>query len=249
MGKIGLLGVNISAGSFKTILEEIFLLSEEKISSYICMCNVHMLVEAQQDNDFNVILNNADIVTPDGMPIAKVLSWKYSITHERVSGMDMMPKIIEECAKRQKSIFLYGTTNEVLGNIRKQINSDFPLLEIETFSPPFRELSPSEDEEIINKINDFNADFVFVALGCPKQEKWMEAHNGIINSCMIGLGGAFPVYAGLQNRAPEWMYNNSLEWFYRLILEPKRMFGRYCLTNTLFILYICIDYLQNRFNK
>tara|TARA_B110000444_G_scaffold34223_1_gene29614 strand:- start:623 stop:1369 length:747 start_codon:yes stop_codon:yes gene_type:complete len=239
----------ISIGSFNKLLNNIFLLSDENTSSYVCVCNVHMIVEAQNNNDFNKLLNNSDIVLPDGMPVGKFMSWKHSIQQERVSGMDMMPELIEECAKRKKSIFFYGTTNEVLGNIRKKINSDFPLLEIDIYSPPFRNLSTSQEEEIIQKINDFNPDFVFVALGCPKQEKWMAKHKGKINSCMIGLGGAFSVYAGLQKRAPKWMCDNSLEWMYRLILEPRRLFGRYFVTNTLFILYICIDYLQSKFNK
>ena len=234
----------ISVGSFKDLIEGIFSLSEEKKSSYVCVCNVHMLVEAQKDKDFNKLLNNADIVTPDGGPIAKMLSWKYNIKQERVAGMDLLPAIIDECAKRKKSIYLYGSTNKVLNQITEKVNSNYPNLDLEFYSPPFRELSRQEKNEIIDEINTFNPDFVFVALGCPKQEKWMAANQGIINSCMIGLGGAFEVYAGLRKRAPKWMYQNSLEWLYRLLLEPNRLFKRYLLTNTLFIYYICKEFLK-----
>ena len=239
----------VSIGSFNKLINNIFLLSEENTSSYVCVCNVHMLVEAQQNHDFNELLNNADIVTPDGMPIAKFLSWKYKINQERISGMDMLPTLIKECAIRNKSIYFYGSTVEVLDNIKKRINSNHPSLEIKMHSPPFRPLSEEEDQDVIKEINHFNPDFVFVALGCPKQEEWMSEHKDKINSCMIGLGGAFPVYAGLQKRAPKWMANNSLEWLYRLFLEPKRLFRRYFITNLLFIYYICVDFIINIKNK
>ena len=244
MKKRKILNSFISIGSFKNFLRELILLSDNKISSYVCICNVHMLVEAQKDNSFNELLNNADIATPDGMPVAKFLDFKYNYTQERVAGMDLLPAIIDECAKIKKSIYLYGSTNKVLKKIIKKINHNYPHLNVEFYSPPFRELSRQEEYEIIEKINAFNPDFVFVALGCPKQEKWMFAHKGKINSCMIGFGGAFTVYAGDQKRAPRWMRNNSLEWLHRLILEPKRLFVRYFITNSLFIWYICKDLLR-----
>lgn len=239
----------VSIGSFSSFVDEIFLVSDQERSSYVCVCNVHMLVEAQKENNFNKILNNANITTPDGMPVAKVLSWKYKVNQDRVSGMDLLPELIKECANRDKSIYFYGSTVEVLDNIKKRVNANHPSLEIKMYSPPFRLLTEEEDQDVIKEINYFNPDFVFVALGCPKQEEWMAEHKEKINSCMIGLGGAFPVYAGLQNRAPKWMSNNSLEWLYRLLLEPRRLFSRYFLTNSLFIYYICFDFLINNKDK
>ena len=249
MKKRRILGSFVSVGSFKDFIESIFALSLEKKSSYVCVCNVHMLVEAQRENNFNEILNNADITTPDGMPVSKVLSWRYKVKQERVSGMDLLPELMKECANRNKSIYLYGSTNKVLEEIKKKANKEFSKVKITYRSPPFRKLTRNEEVEIINEINIFNPDFLFVALGCPKQEKWMAKHKGKINSCMIGLGGAFPVYAGLQKRAPKWIYNNSLEWLYRLLLEPRRLLSRYFITNSLFIYYICIDFLINKKNK
>ena len=248
MKKRRILGSFVSAGSFKDFIEGIFSLSEDYKSSYICVCNVHMLVEAQRENNFNEILNNADITTPDGMPVTKVLSWRYKVKQERVSGMDLLPELMKECANRNKSIYLYGSTNKVLEEIIKRVNKEFSKLKIASKSPPFRLLTDKENLDIVKEINHFNPDFVFVALGCPKQEKWMAQNKEIINSCMIGLGGAFSVYAGLQNRAPKWMSNNSLEWLYRLLLEPNRLFGRYFFTNSLFIWYIC-QYIFKKYNK
>ena len=244
MKKRRILNSFVSAGSFKEFIESIFALVKEKESSYICVCNVHMLVEAKRDHYFNKVLNNADITTPDGMPIAKLLSWKYKVNQERVSGMDLIPKLIKECAQKGKSIYFYGSTHDVLSSVAKKAKTEFPQLNIHYYSPPFRQLSCEEDKNLVKEINSFNPDFVFVALGCPKQEKWMAANQGIINSCMIGLGGAFEVYAGLRKRAPKWMYQNSLEWLYRLLLEPKRLSNRYLRTNTLFLYYVCKEFLK-----
>jgi len=237
----------IFTGGFDSQLKQIFSLTEEKPSSYVCVCNVHMIVEAQKDNEFNELLNNADIVTPDGMPVVNSIKYIYNIQQERVAGMDMLPDLIKKSSIHKKKIFFYGSTREVLDRINLRINIDFPNLEIEFYSPPFRELNKNEKKEIVDIINNFNPDFVFVALGCPKQEKWMAAHKGVINSCMIGFGGAFPVYAGIQKRAPKWMCDNSLEWLYRLILEPKRLFRRYFVSNSLFIWYLWKQLLKTKF--
>ena len=249
MKKVKVLDSLINVGTFKEFLKEVFSISEKEDSSYVCVCNVHMLLEAKNNVEFGNILNNADLILPDGMPVAKALSWKCNTFQERVSGMDFLPLLIKECENNKKSIYFYGSTDEALDSIKKRIYSEYPSLEIKMYSPPFRLLSEKEDQDRINEINQFNPDFVLVALGCPKQEKWMAKHKGKINSCMIGLGGAFPVYAGLQSRAPKWMCNNSLEWLYRLILEPRRLFGRYSLTNSLFVYYICLELLIHKKNK
>jgi len=246
MKKVKVLDSLINVGTFKEFLKEVFSISEKEDSSYVCVCNVHMLLEAKNNVEFGNILKNADLILPDGMPVAKALSWKYNTFQERVSGMDFLPLLIKECENNKKSIYFYGSTDEALDSIKKRIYSEYPSLEIKIYSPPFRLLSEKEEQERIKEINQFNPDFVFVALGCPKQEKWMAKHKGKINSCMIGLGGAFPVYAGLQTRAPKWMCDNSLEWLYRLKLEPRRLFGRYFRTNIKFIYYICIDLIYKK---
>ena len=244
MKKSKILDCDISVGSFNDFIKNIFILSDETDSSYICVCNVHMLIEAKKSFKFMNLLNNANITTPDGMPIVKALSIKYKLNQERVAGMDLMPELIKECSKRKKSIFLYGSTENILLSIVKKSKSLYPNLDINFFSPPFRTLTNKEKKNIITTINQFSPDFVFVALGCPKQEKWMFEHKGVIKSCMIGLGGAFSVYAGLQKRAPKWMQNNSLEWFFRFLQEPRRLLFRYLYTNSLFIFYICKEIIK-----
>jgi N-acetylglucosaminyldiphosphoundecaprenol N-acetyl-beta-D-mannosaminyltransferase len=196
-----------------------------------------MLIEAHQDKTFRSVVNNANIATPDGMPLAKSLGVLYGKSQDRVAGMDLFPSLLKESEERELSVFLYGSTEEVLTKIIERIKKDHPGLKIAGYySPPFRVLTEIEKKEIIDLINGSGPDFVMVALGCPKQEKWMAEHKNKINSCMLGVGGAFPVYAGVQDRAPQWVQNISMEWAYRLIQEPKRLWKRYVITNSLFIL-------------
>ncbi len=122
-------------------------------------------------------------------------------------------------------------------------------MKLDVYSPPFRELTKEEKEDIVQRINNINPDFVFVALGCPKQEKWMAEHKNKVNSCMIGFGGALEVYAGVKDRAPKWMQDYSLEWLYRFIQDPKRLWKRYLVTNSLFIILLCIQIVQLRVFK
>jgi len=239
----------ISIGSYQKFITEILKLSEEKSSSYISISNVHMTIEVYQDEKFEKVVNHSDITTPDGMPLAKAIKLFYGINQERVAGMDLMPDLMKRSEELGKSIFLYGSTDEILSIIKKKSQKEFPSLKLEIYSPPFRELNDIEKNEIIHQINDFNPDFVFVALGCPKQEKWMAEHKGIINSCMLGLGGVFEVYAGVKNRAPLWMQNNSLEWLYRLIQDPKRLWKRYLYTNSLFIILLLKQLLLQKLKK
>jgi N-acetylglucosaminyldiphosphoundecaprenol N-acetyl-beta-D-mannosaminyltransferase len=194
-----------------------------------------MLIEGYKKDIFQHVINQADIATPDGMPLAKAMKWLYGIKQERVAGMDLMPDLMKISEEKGLSIFLYGSTDDVLAKILSKVKSEFPTLKCNVYSPSFRTLLDDEKNNIITMINEKNPHFVFVALGCPKQEKWMAEHRGKINSCMIGLGGAFEVYAGVKNRAPLWMQKASLEWLYRLIQDPKRLWKRYLYTNSLFV--------------
>ena len=246
MQKLKLLNSYITIGSFKQIVDYIFFIADQYSSSYVCVCNVHMIIEAKIKPDFNNVLNNADIVTADGMPVAKVLSYQYNINQPRIAGMDLLPELVFQCAKRDKSIFFYGSSKDILAKIRLKIEKKYSDLRVDFYSPPFRLLNIDEQKKVVNDINKFKPDFVFVCLGCPKQENWMYKHKNLINSCMIGFGGAFNVYSGLQKRAPNWMIKNSLEWLFRLYLEPLRLFRRYFVTNILFIFYLCIELISNK---
>jgi len=234
----------ISSGSYKDMLMQIIQLSDIEKSSYVCVSNVHMTIEAYKDKSFLNIVNSADIATPDGMPLAKAIKILYGIEQERVAGMDLMPKLMKKCESLSKSIFLYGSTPSILEQILKKAKLNYPKLKIDAYSPPFRELTNDEEREIVQRINSNDYDYVFVALGCPKQEKWMAKHKNVINSCMIGLGGAFEVYAEVKDRAPQWMQDYSLEWLYRFLQDPRRLWKRYAYTNSLFIILLIKQYLK-----
>lgn len=240
-----IINTSISIGTYQNFLDTILLLSKKQESSYICIANVHMIIEGYKDPDFQQVINQANLITPDGMPLSKAIKWFYKVDQERVAGMDLMPDLIKISAEQNLSIYLYGSTDLILKKIINNASYNFPNIKIcGTYSPPFRELTLKEKEDIIDQINQAKPNFVFVALGCPKQEKWIAEHKGKIHSCMIGLGGAFEVYAGVKERAPVWMQKTSLEWLYRLIQDPKRLFKRYLNTNSLFVILFIKQWLK-----
>lgn len=231
-----LISIDISIKSYKCFLRDLAANAQNRISSYTCVANVHMLVEAYKDKDFAAVVNNADMVTPDGMPLTKALNNLYDIKQDRVAGMDLLPDLLCVSEKQDIRVLFYGGTPEMLDKTKEYCAENYPNLKVVgLISPPSRELSGEEKKNYINLINQSGAGFVFVALGCPKQEKWMAEMKNKINACMIGIGGALPVMVGLQKRAPVWMQKTSTEWLFRLSQEPKRLFKRYAYTNSLFI--------------
>lgn len=207
-------------------------------SKYVCITNVHSVVTASQEAAFGQVLQNADMVTPDGAPVAWMLRKLGHPTQQRINGPDLMWRYCDFIANKEESIFLCGGTPETLVKLQSVLLASFPNLKIAgVYSPPFRQLTDKEDEEIVDLINSSGAGTVWVSLGCPKQEKWMAAHKGKINAVMIGVGAAFDYHAGTIKRAPKWMQNSGLEWLHRLCSEPQRLWKRYFITNTLFIMY------------
>ncbi|MFT3703306.1 MAG: WecB/TagA/CpsF family glycosyltransferase [Agriterribacter sp.] len=234
--KVKLLSLLITTGSYRKFVEDICEMARQSKSSYICVANVHMLVEAHKDPGFASIVNKAEIATPDGMPLTWALKMLYGMQQDRVAGMDLLPDLLK-CAEQENiPVYFYGTTPEVLQKMAEFTNIHFPdLILAGYYSPPFRPLTKQEEDDIKTSINNSGAKLVFVALGCPKQEKWMASMKGSINACMIGVGGAVPVMVGMQKRAPVWMQKSGLEWFYRLLQEPGRLAKRYFVTNSIFL--------------
>ncbi|MDX5481637.1 MAG: WecB/TagA/CpsF family glycosyltransferase [Hymenobacteraceae bacterium] len=240
-----LLTSHISVGGFDRFVEHVFWLCQHKPSSYVCFANVHMLVESYRDHSFNRLLNQADVVTPDGGPLSKLMKLKYGLQQDRVAGMDLLPRLLQEAAARGKSVYFYGSTDQVLEAVVARARQELPELKVAGYySPPFRKLSDAEDEAIVQMINEAAPDLVFVALGCPKQERWMAGHKGRIKACMLGVGQAYMTYAGLEKRLPKWARDLSLEWTYRLWQEPRRLWKRYLYTNSMFLYLLCRTMLQ-----
>lgn len=235
MRKQRLISIDIDTGPYREFVAEILRLAQQRRSAYVCLANVHMLIEAWRDRKFAGVVNAADMVTPDGMPLAKAIRLLYGQHQDRVEGMRLLPDLIAAAAEAGVSVYFYGSSEEVLAGIRERLAREQPQLPLAgTHSPPFRQLSTAERQADIERLNASGAQLVFVSLGCPKQEFWMAQHRGQVRAVMVGIGGAFPVYAGQLRRAPAWMQKLALEWLYRLGQEPRRLWRRYLVTNTLF---------------
>jgi N-acetylglucosaminyldiphosphoundecaprenol N-acetyl-beta-D-mannosaminyltransferase len=216
-------------------------------SRYVCICNVHSVVTATQDRSFEQVINQADLATPDGAPIAWMLRGLGFRGQRRINGPDLMLKYCEMASAGNESIFLFGSTEETLRTLQARLRDRFPSLRIAgAISPPFRPMSEQEDAEIVAAINASGAGTVWVSLGCPKQEKWMAAHRGRVQAVMIGVGAAFDYHAGTLKRAPSWMQNNGLEWLHRMVSEPRRLTKRYLQTNSVFIVKALRQLMQAR---
>jgi len=195
-----------------------------------------MTVLAHQRPEFKQALTDALLILPDGKPLAIACNLLYKRKQERISGMDFMPALLHEIGKHKASVFLYGSTNQVLDQLSQKIQVQYPnVTVVGKISPSFTGSTDLETAEHVEQINRSNAQFVLVALGCPKQEIWMAKNYKSINAVLLGVGGAFPVLAGLQKRSPKLMQSLSLEWLYRLQQEPRRLFRRYFYTNISFI--------------
>lgn len=209
--------------------------AERRASKVVCVANVHMTMEAQHQ-DFGRVLKESDLVMPDGMPLVWMMRRLGSPNQERLAGLDVLMALCEEAQARSIGVYLMGSTPEVLAAVSNKLQSEYPALMVKgAMSPPFRPMTDDEDAEMVDAINASGAGLVLVALGCPKQERWMHAHKGRVQAVMVGLGGAFPVYAGLHKRAPKWVRDAGWEWAYRLAQEPRRLWRRYWDTNLPFI--------------
>lgn len=241
------IGVSIDALSWGTARTAILRWAMARESRYVCICNVHSVVLAGSDSDYLQVIKNADMATPDGAPVAWTLRNKGHADQPRVNGPDLMWYLCGDAETSGQSIGLFGATPEVLQRLANVLLCNFPELEIAySYSPPFRTLSADEMRMVQEEINGSSAGILFVGLGCPKQEKWMASQRGKIHAVMIGVGAAFDYHAGTINRAPRWMQTNGLEWLHRLASEPRRLWQRYLVTNSVFVAKTFVDYLHGR---
>lgn len=233
--KVRVLSAPITLAGMEDALEIVSSWARNRESRSVFFCNVHSVVTALFDTELSAAVATADVCLPDGAPIAFMASRIGRQTQTRVSGPDFMERYLELAASRREVVYLYGGTEDVLTKLKCRLNVNYPELEIHHFSPPFRELTEGESAEIITRIHASNAATLWVALGCPKQEKWIAEHRGQIRAVMLGVGAAFAFHAGLARRAPVWMRRFGLEWLHRLCTEPKRLWRRYLVTNLIFI--------------
>lgn len=236
-----ILGVNIAAINMKWLLEFTNKNIKKLSGEYMCVANVHTTVMSMEDKDYCKIQNGGIMAIPDGGPLSTRGQKCGFKNMRRTTGPSYMEEIFKITIQKDYKHYFYGATEETLKKMENNLNIKYPGIKISgMYSPPFRELTEEEDREIIKKINESQADFVWVGLGAPKQEKWMAAHKGKVNGFMIGVGAGFDYFAGNINRAPLWMQRRNLEWLYRLIQDPKRLFFRYISTNSKYIWFTMI---------
>lgn len=229
-----ILGVNIAV----TNMTETIAYIEENIDAlrgkYICVSNVHTTVTAYEDCEYCRIQNEAALALPDGKPLSVVSKKKGFVEAERVTGPDLMGELFA----RDNGLkhFFYGDTQETLDILKEKLMAKYPKLQIAgMISPPFRPLTEDEEAADLAAINASGADIIWIGLGAPKQERYMYAHKDRFCGVMIGVGAGFSYHADLIKRAPVWMQKIGMEWFYRLMQDPKRLAGRYFKTNLKFL--------------
>lgn len=227
-----ILGVNIAVTNIDETVETVKENIDNWRGKYICVSNVHTTVMSYEDEDYCRIQNNAVLALPDGGPLSSYSRKTGSKKAERVTGPDFMRQMLIESKDTGYRHFFYGSKQETLDKLKEAIEQRYPGAVIAgMISPPYRELSEEEEAKYIEEINATKPDFVWVGLGAPKQEKWMARQEGKVNAIMIGVGAAFDYESGNIKRAPKWMQKCSLEWLYRLLQDPKRLFKRYIGTN------------------
>ncbi len=250
-------GVRISKTSYQEVVEICQQWAEERKTNpvprarYICVTSVHGVIMAQDDPEMAKILNEADIATPDGMPLVWALRSFGAREQQRVYGPTLMLEICRNAERTGQRIFLYGGREETLPLLISRLRGSFPeLLIAGRYSPPFRPLTPDEEEQVQGLIRGADPDVIFVGISTPKQEKWMYTHRDCFpGTTMIGVGAAFDFHAGRTRQAPAWMQRNGLEWLFRLAVEPARLWKRYLLVTPRFLPLWAMQKIRSGRNK
>ena len=252
MSKVGtqMLGVNIGSVSLKALTAEAFNAIEVAESQVTLACaNPHSLIEAKRDQQFLSALNSSDQVVADGVGIVAIGKLVGLNIQPRITGNDYFQSVMNAMNKAEgKRVFFMGSTKTVLEKIQQKANKEYPNLEkVGTHSPPFGDWSEAENQAVIDTINAFKPDVLWVGMTAPKQEKWVHANRSQLNASVIGsIGAVFDFYAETYPRAPKLMHDNGLEWLYRLVREPRRMWRRNFVSTPKFIWMVFQEKLKNK---
>lgn len=228
--------MRVDATTYRDATERVVSWARAGESRYVCVATVHTTVEAHNSSEFRQIVNGADLVTPDGMPLVWGLQL-LGIRHAtRVYGPDLTPCLLERAAAEGIPVGFYGGTSRALERLVGVLAQRVPGLRVAFLkSPPFRPPTPDEDAADVREINQSGTRILLVGLGCPKQERWLAQHVGRIRAVMVGVGAAFDFLAGTKSQAPRWMQTSGLEWLFRLCTEPRRLWRRYLIHGPRFV--------------
>jgi N-acetylglucosaminyldiphosphoundecaprenol N-acetyl-beta-D-mannosaminyltransferase len=240
-----ILGMKISClGSYgETYALTLKYLREHNEPGYITVNNVNAVTTGLKDKSFLEIINNSYLSLPDGRPLSITAKIKGISGVNRIFGPSFFEMTLEEGQKDDLRHFLFGTSEITLKKMKEVISIKYPDAKIAgMISPPYKKFSDEENKKFIQEINSCNPDIVWVSLGAPKQEKWIFNNYEQLNrGLMIGIGAGFDYLAGNLKQAPNWMKNLSLEWFYRFLQEPVRLWRRYLFSNTVFLFYLILE--------
>jgi N-acetylglucosaminyldiphosphoundecaprenol N-acetyl-beta-D-mannosaminyltransferase len=238
--RANILGVGVSALNLLVAVETIESWIRVGRREYVCVTGVHGIIESRRGATVRAIHNTAGLVVPDGMPLVWLLRRGGYRNSGRVYGPDLMLRLLERSLTQNFTHFLYGATEATLVQLRAKLTARFPGLRVVgSLAPPFRALTPAEDDAVVEAINRADPDIVWIGLSTPKQEIWMAEHRSRLNArVLLGVGAAFDIHAGRHRQAPGWMQRSGLEWLFRLCQEPRRLGRRYLYNNPRFVLEI-----------
>jgi N-acetylglucosaminyldiphosphoundecaprenol N-acetyl-beta-D-mannosaminyltransferase len=242
-----ILGMRVDATSYAHAAQEIMRWARQGESRYVCVATVNNVIEARDDPDYDTAIEAADLVTPDGMPLVWGLRLLGVAGATRVYGPDLTPVVCRLATEQGVPVGFYGGAEDVLETLTARLEQRFPGLRIAyCSSPPFRPLTPAEEQRTVEDLHRSGARILFVGLGAPKQERWMAAHKHQVNAVMLGVGAAFDFLAGRKRQAPRLVQRLGLEWLYRLLHEPRRLWRRYLYRNPRFVVLFAAQLLKER---
>jgi N-acetylglucosaminyldiphosphoundecaprenol N-acetyl-beta-D-mannosaminyltransferase len=245
LGKRNVLGVLIDAVDYEAAVAFVFECVGQKRGAIISALAVHGVMTGKLDPEHRFRLNNFDLLVPDGQPVRWVMNWLHGTElRDRVYGPTLMQKICERAASEATPIYLYGSTKTILASLVESLTMKFPGIRIVGSEPSaFRKLSPDEKTAIEQRIRLTGASIVFVGLGCPRQETFAYELRNTVSAPVLAVGAAFPLLAGLLPQAPFWMQRLGLEWLFRLLVEPRRLWRRYLYLNPAYLVLVALQRL------
>jgi N-acetylglucosaminyldiphosphoundecaprenol N-acetyl-beta-D-mannosaminyltransferase len=246
--RANILGVGISAVDMRRTLGTIHTWIAQRSPHYICIFTVHSVMECRRNGRLRAIANRSGLTTPDGMPLVWLSRLHGHRDVSRVYGPDLMLAVCQASVEKGYRHFLFGGAEGVADELAARLTERYPGLQVVgTYSPPFRPLTDDEDQQVVEVINRSGADIVWVGLGTPKQDSWVAEHVGQLEApVLLAVGAAFDFHSGRKRQAPRWMQRSGLEWLYRLLTEPRRLWYRYLVLNPLFVFLVLLQLLGLR---
>jgi N-acetylglucosaminyldiphosphoundecaprenol N-acetyl-beta-D-mannosaminyltransferase len=249
INSFGVLGVQVHLARMDQVLDEVDRwIEERKGCRYIVATGMHGVMEARRSPYFKEVVDAAGLFVPDGFSLVLIARFRRFKIKNRVSGPDLLWEACKRAEGKGHRMFFYGDSEDTLKQLTAKLGDSLPNLKIAgAHSPPFRQLTPEEDEQEVRMINDSGADIIWVGLGLPKQEQWIYEHRDRLNvPVAVGVGAAFKFLSGRVKRAPRWIGENGFEWLWRFVQEPRRVWRRVIIDGPHFMLYAVLEGLDPR---